>query len=297
MGVASHWVAAMLGFAPVAPSHVRRMPVAFALAGLILAAIAVPARTLAQSPPPAPPTDDPAAQEPAPPALSRECQTPGVRISGDVALPRVTQALRLRKTIKILAIGASSKGGRATGDTSYQAIIESVLEKTIPGVDVQMIDRGFSGELARDAAERIKSEVALVKPDLVLWQLGTHDALMHVPIADFKVSVGSSLDWLHRHNVDVVMVGLHFVRRLVPDEHYQGIRTALRAVAEEKKVLWIGRYEAMQVIEQARRAGQGPSPNEFTMTDNGYACLSEYVARALTSGAFARPPRPLPPRG
>lgn len=232
---------------------------------------------------------------PSPPDLSRECQTPGIRISGEVPLANVTTALRLRKIIKILTIGASSKGGKSTNDSGYQAIIEQVLEKTIPGVDVQMIDRGISGELARNAAERIKTEVALVKPDLVLWQLGTHDALMHVPVDEFTQSVSTALDWLRTHDVDVVMVGLHYLRRLVPDKHYQSIRMALRAIAEEKKVLWIGRYEAMQVIEQAKRTGIGPSPNEFTMTDTGYACLSEYVARALTSGAFARPVRP-PPR-
>lgn len=238
--------------------------------------------------------------EPTPPAISRECQTPGVRIAGDIPLPSVTRALLTRKTITILTIGASSRGGKAAADGSYQALIETVLERTIPGVDVKMVDRGVSGELAHDAADRIKTEVALSKPDLVLWQVGTHDALMHVPVQDFKNSVGTTLDWLQAHDVDVVMVGLHYLRQLAPDKHYQNIRTALRVLAEEKKVLWIGRYEAMQVIEQAKRAGQGPSPNAFTLTDNGYACLSEYIVRALTSGAFARPlrqqPRP-PPRG
>lgn len=231
------------------------------------------------------------AQGPAPPALSRECQTPGVRISGEVPLPSVTQAIRLRKTIRILTIGASSKGGKNAADGGYQAIIEAMMEKTIPNVDVKMIDRGVSGELAKDAGERIRTEVALMNPDLVIWQLGTHDALMHVPVDDFKQSVVSTLDFLRRHDIDVVMVGLHYLRQLVPDQHYQSIRSALREIAESKKVLWIGRYEAMQVIEQARRTGKGPSPNEFTLTDNGYACLSEYVVRALTTGAFAKAPR------
>lgn len=246
------------------------------------------AQTVGSDPPGAAPGDA------VPPAISRECQTPGVRISGDTPLPNVTKALRLRKTIKILAIGASSKGGKASSDGGYQAIIEAALEKTIPGVDVQMIDRGVSGELAGQAAERMKTEVALLQPDLVLWQVGTHDALMHVPADEFKATVGTALDWLKSHDIDVVMVGLHYLRRLVPDKHYQNIRAVLRGVAEDKKVLWIGRYEAMQMIEQARRAGSATVPNEFALTESGYACLSEYVVRALTSGAFARPPRPLP---
>jgi acyl-CoA thioesterase-1 len=266
-----------------------------ALLALAVAALVGDLRAMAQVQP-TPPAGDAAGNVPEPPDLSKECQTPGLRITGEVPLPNVTKALRLRKSIRIMAIGASAKGGKAAADAGYGAMIETVLEKTIPGVDVKMIDRGFSGELARDAAERIKTEVALVKPDLVLWQLGTHDALMHVPVADFKASVSTALDWLRRQEIDVVLVGLHYLRRLVPDEHYQSIRRSIRSLADEKKVLVIGRYEAMQVIEQARRTGSGPTLNEFTTTDNGYACLSEYVVRALTTGAFARPPK-LPPRG
>lgn len=303
MRLAPPMVAALLGFAPLALVQVQPA-LAQATPGQTTPGQSTPGQSSPGqgTPPPgtppqgAVPADDPS-QSPAPPALSRECQTPGVRISGEVPLPHVTLALRQRKIIKILTVGASSKGGKAGADRGYQSIIEAMVEKTVPGVDVKIIDRGFSGELARDAAERIKTEIALEQPDLLLWQLGTHDALMHVQVEDFKATVGDTLDWLREHNVDVVMVGLHYLRQLVPDKHYQSIRSTLREVAEAKKVLWIGRYEAMQVIEQARRTGTGPSPNEFTMTDNGYACLSEYVVRALTSGAFARPPRQLPPRG
>ena len=231
------------------------------------------------------------AAAPQPPDLSRECQTPGITISGDVELPQVTRAIRLRKKIRIITIGASSKGGKLNSEDGYQQIIETMVEKTIPGLDVQLINRGVSGELARDAADRIKTEVALNRPDLVLWQLGTHDALMHVPVNEFKATVTETVDWLRSHGIDVVMVGLHYVRNMVRDEHYQAVRAALRATAEQKRILWIGRYEAMQVIEQARRTSSGPSPNEFTMTEAGYSCLSEYIARALTSGAFAKPKR------
>ena len=267
--------------------RLRSTVVSIVLAAATIAAVAVPAR--AQTGVAAPAETAP----PQEPPLSRECQTPGLAMSGGVSLPNVTRAIRERKVIKILAIGASAKGGRGLNENGYYGIIEAVLEKTIPGLDVQMIDRGVSGELARDAAERIRTEVALVNPDLVLWQLGTHDAMMQVPVEDFKVTVGESLDWLRQRGVDVVIVGLHYLRKLATDPHYQAIRIALNRLADEKKVLRIGRYEAMQVIEQARQAGSPGTkhPNEFAATEAGYSCLSEYVARALTSGVFARPPR------
>ena len=246
----------------------------------------------------APQGDPPAAPPAAAPPVSADCQTPGITMAGDIPMANVMLALKDRKVIRILAIGASASGGREAGDNSYYGIIEGALEKTIPGVDVKIINKGISGELASDAAERMRTLVALVKPDLVLWQLGTHDALRQVRVDEFKTVVSDTLAWLRRHNVDVVIVGLHYLRRLADDPHYQAIRAALSQIGEEQKVLRIGRYEAMQVIEQTRASRNGPPPNEFSLTEDGYSCLAEYVARAVASGVFARKdPSTLKPRG
>lgn len=220
--------------------------------------------------------------------ISKECQTPGVEISGRVPLPNVQRALRDRKIIKILTIGGSSSPLVQHNGEDHHFIIEQLLEKTLQGVDVQIIDRGVSGELASDAAVRIKSEVALAEPDLVLWQIGTSDAFAHVPPEEFEATVDSTIEWLKGHDVDIVLVGLHYLRLLRRDAQYQAIREAIDRVTAKHNVLRVGRYEAMQVIEQANGNIGKPSPNEFAVTEAGYACLSEYVARALTTGIFLR---------
>ena len=68
-----------------------------------------------------------------------------------------------------------------------------------------------------DTAERIKSEVALRKPDLVLWQLGTNDALARFPPQDFEQTVRSTLHWLKENQIDVVLVGVQYTSRLARD--------------------------------------------------------------------------------
>lgn len=222
------------------------------------------------------------------PALSKDCQTPGITVGGDMPLPAIERAIKDRKALRILAIGASASHAAHASRRGYQGLIEGILEKAIPGVDVEIINRGVSGELARDAAERMKVEVALVRADLVLWQLGTNDALARIPFQEFKTSVGEALRWLREHNIDVVLVGQRYARGMTSDQHYQGIRDVLRIVAEENRVLRIGRYEAAQVIEQSRRLESGGQPpNEFLMTEAGYACLSEYIVRAVTTSVFA----------
>jgi hypothetical protein len=229
---------------------------------------------------------------PPPPPLSQDCQTPGVNISGVVTLPNVQRALKDTRVIKIMTIGASSSAFKRNSGDGYYQVIEGVLEKTIPGVDIQIIDRGVSGELARDAGDRLKSEVALTNPNLVLWQVGSADALAQVRLEEFEATLDETVDWLKGHGVDVVLVGVQYVRSLATDPLYQAIRTAIVRVADRHQVLRIGRYEAMQVIEQGRQVRTGEAFNQFAATEQGHTCLSEYVVRAITSGIFVRPIRP-----
>ncbi len=203
-------------------------------------------------------------------------------------MPNVTAALKKGKTLRILAIGASAMGRRGTVSGGFTALIEQLLERSVKGLDVEMIDRGFSGELAADAERRIMNEVALTEPELVLWQVGTNDALAYVPLSDFEATVTNTIRWLKAHKVDVVLAGLQYVDRLAQDAHYKAVREALRKIAAQENVMIVRRYEAMQFLAKAGSDRPGYSPDEFERTEAGYDCLAQYVARAITLGAFGK---------
>jgi acyl-CoA thioesterase I len=69
--------------------------------------------------------------------------------------------------------------------------------------------------------------VALNEPDLVLWQVGTNDAIARIPIEDFSTSLRDGVRWLKDHNVDVVLVGVHYLRQMRKDAYFQSIRAAV----------------------------------------------------------------------
>jgi acyl-CoA thioesterase-1 len=173
---------------------------------------------------------------------------------------------------------------------AYTELIEAMLENALKGIDVVMINRGVSGELAASAAARMKNEVALDAPDLVLWQVGTNDALAYVPPDEFALTVKGQIDWLKAHKVDVVLVGLQFAKQMQRDAHYIDIRETLRRVAAQENVIVVRFFEAMQIINSA------PVAEELEHTEADYNCLAQYVARAITLGVFAKnmPKRPAP---
>ena len=226
------------------------------------------------------------------PPIAKEC---GEARGSDAPLPNSAIALQQRKKIKIMAIGASSTAVLGMGRGGTPPLLERILERTIKGLDVEIINRGFSGELAEAAGERLKIEVALNHPDIVLWQVGTNDAFAHVPVENFQLAVSNAVRWLKAHNIDVILVGLHYIKTLAKDEHYQAIRTSLNRVASSEHVLRIGRYEAMEVLARTMQGNGQPEPQDFGLTETGYNCMAQYIARTITVGLFAKPPKNEPP--
>jgi lysophospholipase L1-like esterase len=239
----------------------------------------------------------PAPAQDRPPSITRDCAPPGTSTATESPLPNVAVALQRRKRIKILAIGAASTAGMGNVRGGYQALMKKMIKDAAKGVEVEIVNRGVSGELAAQAAQRLKVQVGLTTPDLVLWQVGTNDALSYVAVERVDHVVTETVRWLKEHQVDVVLVGLQYVSGVERDAHYQAIRAALRRIAQEENVIIVRRYEAMELLERAQRAEPGPF-DEFANSESSYNCMAQYVARAISVALFGRnlpPPAPEKP--
>src|SRR3954466_7855887 len=130
-----------------------------------------------------------------PPPLSPSCRTPIYDIATPAPLPQVAAALRSERRVRVMAIGSSSTVGVGASSPAkaYPTQLEAILEKTFKTLDVIVTNRGVSGELATATAERLKGDIPLDQPDLVLWQVGTNDALAKVPAEEVKATVQRAL--------------------------------------------------------------------------------------------------------
>jgi lysophospholipase L1-like esterase len=219
--------------------------------------------------------------------VPKSCDAPGATVIVGSPLPNVAAILKERRKLTILAIGSTSASARGPVSGGHYAVVEKFLEDTFKGLDVEIVHRGVSGELAADAAERIKTEAALAGADLVLWQVGTADALARVPLEDFQATLTQTVQWLKEHKIDVILVGLRYARGVVKDAHYQAVRKAIQSVAKEQDVLRIGRYEAQETLERIRREA-GVMMGLTEATEAEYVCMAEYLARAIAAGLFVK---------
>jgi lysophospholipase L1-like esterase len=263
-------------------------PLAAALAVGLNILVAAPG--LAQASPPSPPPLGESVDQ----SLSPECRVPGSRLYTLASLRGVKRALREQRAIKVLAIGSSSTAGVGASSpmATYPARLEGELEKLFPNIEVDVVNRGMAGEIAAGAARRMKDAVADVEPDLVVWQVGTNDAIARVDVDTFAASLIDTVEWVKGHKIDVVLVDPQYTASLAKDDYYAAMVKTIEEVARKARVPLVRRYEAMRFMAARAKDDAYLARDHFHLNDLGYRCMAEHVARAVTVGLLLADPPP-----
>ncbi len=221
-----------------------------------------------------------------PRAFSRECRITAAAHQGRTALRTMRRALKETRVVKVLAVGSSSTSGIGASSpfATYPVRLEADLEGLFKGVDVDVVSRGVPGEVGLGACNRMKREVAEVKPDLVVWQVGTNDAMARADIDEFKTNLAKTLQWLARNHIDVVLIDPQYVERLSKDEHYVRVVAAIEEVARQERVMLVHRFGAMADLAKQNGEGTILAVDRFHLNDLGYRCMAEYAALAIVTG-------------
>lgn len=224
-----------------------------------------------------------------PPQMSNECKTavgPGDRFRKP--LRGLRRAVREKRTPRVLAIGSSSTVGVGASRPAfaYIAQLEASLERTFSGKDFDVVGQGMSGEVAEGASARMKNTVLRVKPDLVLWQVGTNDAIRKVDLETFKACLRRTLAWLKQNRYDVVLIDPQFSEELNKDSFYARTVAAVADVAQEAGVLLVDRFEAMKELSHSRGDQYYLTPDNLHLNDTGHRCMAEQLARAIVAGVL-----------
>src|SRR5262249_9650432 len=162
--------------------------------------------------------------------------------------------------------------------------------------DFKVIGRGLSGEVAQGAADRMKHEVEETKPDLVVWQVGTNDALRHIGLDKFRNCLKTTLGWLADNKIDVVLIEPQYAEALIKDAYYETVVSTIADVAKEARVLLVDRFEAMRELQREHGDLLYLSPDQLHPNDRGHRCMAEQLARAIVGGllqADAEQPSPV----
>lgn len=204
------------------------------------------------------------------------------------ALRHTSEANRNGKGIRILAIGSSSTQGiGATAEKfTYPAQLMADLNtmSTISHVDVR--NAGIGGETINQTLVRLDHELDTYKPTLVIWQLGTNDAITKgTDPRDFRVHIDSGLASIAGHGADVILLDQQFYLKIRDTDLYERFVKLVDDTAIEHGVGLFRRYKLMRTWNATMPNGIAPmlGPDGFHMGDQGYACLAALLADQIAT--------------
>jgi acyl-CoA thioesterase I len=191
----------------------------------------------------------------------------------------------------ILAIGSSSTAG--IGATSpanaYPARLEQELEKHM-GVDFDVKNAGIGGELAAKTLERLKSALKSGWARLVIWQVGTNDAIVGVDETLFRATLNAGVAAARAAGVPLVLIGPQFTLKSPDPVRYERFVKMVDDIGAADRVPVLSRYAMMKSwsAKGAKALGLLLSGDGLHMSDLGYRCLAHALAEAIESATEAK---------
>lgn len=199
-------------------------------------------------------------------------------------------AERVRKGVLIvLAIGSSSTSGVGTSspEEAYPARLERELKLFVPGLDVTVVASGVGGETATETLARLVNQVAALKPHLVIWQVGTNDALSEGGEDQFRSLVERGVAVVVDTGADLILLNQQFFPGITKKERYERFVDIVREVGLRHHASIFGRYEMMKDWADALddRFSAMLATDAFHMSDRGHACMARILSDEIVDAA------------
>ncbi|MBS7704324.1 SGNH/GDSL hydrolase family protein [Chelatococcus asaccharovorans] len=191
--------------------------------------------------------------------------------------------------LTILAIGSSTTAGVGTSSAAaaYPAQLTARLEEKLPLVDIDMHVSGVGGETAVQTLARLEREAAALKPDLVIWQVGTNDALSSVGEDAFRDLVERGIAAATAAGADLILLDQQFFPTIKDKQRYERFVSLVTDIGLKTKTCVFSRYALMKAWgDQSAVALQAMlSSDGFHMSDRGHACMARLLGREILRAA------------
>jgi acyl-CoA thioesterase-1 len=197
-------------------------------------------------------------------------------------LSQLAAAVQAGRPVTILAIGSSSTEGvgASASARSYPAQLEQILQKRWPRAHVTVVNAGVGGETAPRTVERLAERLAVERFDLVIWQVGTNDAIRGDGETAFRDLIDRGIQLARQAGSDIVIVDPQFFPTIRDREIYERFVRAIWETAEAGGVPVFSRYRLMKAWSARGEDAllSTLAGDRFHMNDRGYACIARTLS-------------------
>jgi lysophospholipase L1-like esterase len=198
------------------------------------------------------------------------------------SLPHVAHKLVAGEPVTIIAFGSSSTLGYGTSsqEFTYPNRLAAQLQRKYPTADITVVNRGRGGEDAPEMMKRLQAEVLDMKPDFVIWQVGTNAVLRDLDPDMTVQMVQDGVARIQAAGADVVLVDPQYSPRVT--EHKEGASRMVRMLSRVAQLRHVGVFPRFEVMRQWHE-NQALPIDSFVIADGlhmndwGYACFAQLL--------------------
>lgn len=229
---------------------------------------------------------------PLPAEMPPQCNVPRALYVDDTTLPKSAKKLA-RGSLAIVAVGSSSTlgVGASSSEAAWPARLEAELRRRLPQADITVANRGKLRDPAVAMVKRLASDALAAKPDLVIWETGTAEAVRNMGAEPFAAALEEGADRILSSGAELVLMTPQFSRETARLIGYQPYIEAMSSLSVRADVLIFPRYDVMRhLVETNQLQLEGLSPAQAAATaDRVYDCIARQVARVLLRAMAAAP--------
>ena len=229
------------------------------------------------------------------PPVDASCASSLDPVSHQAELADYASDWRRARPVRIVAIGSSSTAGAGASkpEFAYPARLAAYLGQDLEGWSVSVLNLGIGGETIGATVERLKA-VLISRPTLIIWQVGTNDALGEGDEDAFRRTVEDGVIAARAAKVDLVVVDPQDFPGIKNRERYERYVDTIRAVADKYDTPLFSRYAMMKDWWRydRERASAMLSKDGFHMSDRGYDCLARHMSTRIAGAVRNRSRKP-----
>ncbi|MBC7578919.1 SGNH/GDSL hydrolase family protein [Tardiphaga sp.] len=218
------------------------------------------------------------------------CEVPAYLLTSESALPKVAEAVKPSGKLNVLVIGSrSSVIGVSDQSAAYPARLQTYLRDKFPKVDVNV---SLELQVKKTAEEMVPVLGKLVeerKPSLVIWQVGTVDAMRQIDADDFRNALDEGVSAMKAAGTDVILMNLQYSPRTETMISGLAYLDNMRVVAQQHDVPLFDRFAIMrQWNENGDFDLFSPSPG-LELAKRVHDCLGRALSTFVVDAAHASP--------
>jgi hypothetical protein len=223
-----------------------------------------------------------AAGEPA-----QECDVPESLIPVQSDLMRVSKEIKDRHRLSISVVGSKSSAlsGPDGARFSYPAQLEQALRERLPGNEIKVTAHIPSGQTTAEMAAGLPKILSDDRPDLLIWQAGTVDALRGVEPDDFRISLDQGLNTIAATGADVIVMNMQYSPRTESMLSVTPFADVMRWVAEQRGIVLFDRLAIMHYWSDEGTFDLYAATAGYAMARHVHECIGRALASQIINAS------------